>query len=158
MTLQHDRQRQLDLRPFHLYAPVPPLLAEALGYTSQVFGQLLDARWVGFYWESSGDKAMYDDGRACGTGEYTGYQAFVDHPKVAVHLRHFDFGSSETRPRHYLLLDRAEYRLYALPVRLAQRFLHQQWLEQDQTSENQPGMGVPLQAASVEDLPAALNL
>src|SRR5713226_2436027 len=158
MTLQHDRQRQLDLRPFHLYAPVPPLLAEALGYTSQVFGQLLDARWVGFYWESSGDKAMYDDGRASGSGEYTGYQAFVDHPKVAVHLRHFDFGSSETRPRHYLLLDRAEHYLYALPVQIAQQFLQMQWREQGQPSDNQPGTDSPLQVKSVEDLADALDL
>ena len=29
-------------------------------------------------------EANYYDGRASGTGEYTGYQAFVDHPKVAV--------------------------------------------------------------------------
>ncbi len=86
------------------------------------------------------------------------YQAFVDHPKVAVHLRHFDFGNSETRPRHYLLLDRAEHRIYALPVRLAQQFLHLQWLEKDQSSENQPGTGVPLEVAYVEDLAAALDL
>ncbi len=156
MTTQQDSQ--LDLRPFLLYVPVPPMLAEAIGYTGHVFGQLLDARWVGFYWERGGDEAMYDDGRASSTGEYTGYLAFVDHPKVAVHLRHFDFGSSETRPRHYLLLDRAEHRLYALPVRLAQQFLQLQWREQGRHSENQPGTGVPLQVASVEDLAAALNL
>ncbi len=156
MTTRYNRQ--LDMRPFLLYVPVPPMLAEAIGYTGQVFGHPLDARWVGFYWERSGDEANYDDGRAMGTGEYTGYQAFVDHPKVAVHLRHFDFGSSETRPRYYLLLDRAEHHLYALPVRLAQQFLHLQGLEKNQSSENQPGTRVPLQVASVEDLEAALNL
>jgi hypothetical protein len=86
------------------------------------------------------------------------YQAFVDHPKVAVHLRHFDGGRSETRPHHYLLLDRAEHRLYALPVQLAQQFLYLQWLVQDQSSENQPGTSLPLQVASIEDLSAALNL
>jgi hypothetical protein len=77
---------------------------------------------------------------------------------VAVHLRHFDFGSSETRSHHYLLLDRAEHCLYALPARLVQEFLHLQWLEQDQSSENQPGTGVPLEVTSVEDLAAALDL
>jgi len=158
MTTQFDHQQQLDLRPFQLYVPVPPMLAEAIGYTGQVFGHPLDARWVGFYWERSGDEANYDDGLASGTGEYTGYQAFVDHPKVAVHLRHFDFGSSETQPRHYLLLDRAEHRLYALPVRLAQQFLQRQWSEQGRYSENQPGTGALLQVASVEDLAAALDL
>jgi hypothetical protein len=73
MTTQYDRQRQLDVRPFRLYVPVPPMLAEAIGYTGQVLGHPLDARWVGFYWERSGDEANYDDGRASGTGEYTGY-------------------------------------------------------------------------------------
>src|SRR6266699_950797 len=158
MSTQYDRQQQLDLRPFQLYVPVPPMLAEAIGYTGQVFGHPLNARWVGFYWERSGDEANYDDGRASGTGEYTGYQAFVDHAKVAVHLRHFDFGSSETRPRYYLLLDRDEHRLYALPVRLAQQFLQLQWSEQGWYSENQPVTGVPSQVASVEDLAAVLNL
>ncbi len=158
MPTQYDQQQQLDLRPFQLYVPIPPMLAEAIGYTGQVFSHALNARWVGFYWERSGDEANYDDGSASGTGDYTGYQAFVDHPKVAVHLRHFDFGSSETRPRHYLLLDRDEHRLYALPVRLAQQFLQLQWREQDLPSENQPGTGVRLQMASVEDLAAALDL
>src|SRR5579859_616032 len=148
MTTPRSEQQPLDLRPFRIYVPVPPMLAEAIGYTGQVFGHSLDARWVGFYWERSGDEANYDDGRASGTGEYTGYQAFIDHPKVAVHLRHFDFGSSETLPRHYLLLDRAEHRLYALPVRLAQQFLQLQWSEQGRYSENQPGTGVPSQVAS----------
>ncbi len=158
MTTPRSEQQPLDLRPFRIYVPVPPMLAEAIGYTGQVFGHPLNARWVGFYWERSGDEANYDDGRASGTGEYTGYQAFVDHPKVAVHLRHFDFGSSETQPHHYLLLDRDERRLYALPARLAQQFLHLQWSEKDRPSENQPGTGVSLQVASVEDLAAALDL
>jgi hypothetical protein len=130
------------------------MLAEAIGYTSQVFGHPLDARWVGFYWERSGDEASYDDGRISGTGEYTGYQAFVDHPRVAVHLRHFDFGSSETPPLHYLLLDRFENRLYALPVLLAQQFLHSQWQEQGRASET----GAVLQVESVGELAAALNI
>ncbi len=86
------------------------------------------------------------------------YQAFVDHPKVAVHLRHFDFGSSETRPRHYLLLDLAEHRLYALPVQIAQQFLHLQWREQGQLSDNQLGTSTTCKVAPVEDLEAALNL
>jgi hypothetical protein len=49
------------------------MLAEAIGYSGRVFGHPLDARWVGFYWESSGDEANYDDRRASGTVENTGY-------------------------------------------------------------------------------------
>lgn len=156
MTTQQEGQ--LDLRPYRLYVPVPPMLAEAIGYTGHVFGQPLDARWIGFYWAMSGDEANYDDRRASGTGEYTGYLAFVDHPKVAVHLRHFDFRSSETQPRDYLLLDRAEHRLYALPVGLAQQFLQLQWREEGQPSDNQPGTASNLTGALIEDLTAALDL
>jgi hypothetical protein len=156
MTTRYNRQ--LDVRPFQLYVPAPPMLAEALGYSGHMFGYTLDARWVGFYCERSGDEANYDDGRTRGTGENTGYQAFVDHPKVAVHLRHFDFGSSETRPSQYLLIDRAEHSLYALPVQLAQQFLQLQWSEQNQSTEDQSGLSVPLQVASVEDLTAILDL
>ena len=153
MTTPQSDQQKLDLQPFQLSVPVPPMLAEACGYTGRVFGLPLDARWVGFYWERSGDEVMYDDGRASGTGEYTGFQAFVDHAKVAVHLRYCDFGSSETRPRHYLLLDRTELRLYALPVRLAQQFLHSQWQE-GRASET----GVVLHMETVNELAAALNI
>jgi hypothetical protein len=154
MTTSQSERQQLDLRPFRLYVPVPPMLAEAIGYTGQVLGHPLDARWVGFYWERSGDEANFDDGRASGTGEYTGYQAFVDHPRVAVHLRHFDFGSSEMQPRHYLLLDRVEYQLYALPVPLAQQFLHKQWREQGRASET----GAVQQVESFGELAAALDI
>jgi len=144
--------QHLDVRPFQIFAPVPPMLGEAIGYTGMVFGVSLDARWVGFYWERSGDEAMYDDGRSSGTGEYTGYQAFVDHPKVAVYLRHCDFGSSETQPRHMLVLDRTVQRLYALPMRLAQEVLHRQWLGQASQA------GPMSQGVSVGDLAAALDL
>ncbi len=154
MTTSRSERQQLDLRPFRLYVPVPSMLAEAIGYTSQVFGHPLDARWVAFYWERSGDEANFDDGRASGTGKYTGYQAFVEHPRVAVHLRHFDFGSSEMQPRHYLLLDHVENQLYTLPVRLAQQFLHNQWQELGQASETEAAQ----QVESFGELAAALNI
>src|SRR5712692_4150681 len=153
MTAQSDEQTPVDLRPFQIFAPVPPMLAQACGYRGTVFGVPLDARFVGLYWERSGDEVMYDDGRSSGTGEYTGFQAFVDHPSVAVHLRHCDFGSSETRPRHYLLLDRAEHCLYALPVRVAQHVLQMHWRGQSQASEIDP----VFQGESVDDLLSALN-
>jgi len=153
MTAQSDEQLHGDLRPFQVFAPVPPMLAEAIGYSGTVFGVPLDARWVGFYWEQSGDEAMYDDGHSSGTGEYTGFQAFVEHQKVAVHLCDYQVGSSETHPRHYLLLDRTEQCLYALPARLAQRFLQLQWQEQSHASETSPILPVE----SVDELLSTLN-
>src|SRR5712692_5727238 len=100
---QSNGQPQLDLRPFEIFAPVPPMLPEACGYSGEVFGPPLNARYVGFYWQRSGDEACYDDGKSSGTGEYSGFLAYVEHQKVAVHLRHCDWGSSETLPRHMLV-------------------------------------------------------
>jgi hypothetical protein len=131
---EEQHQELIDVRPFQLFVPVPPMLAEAIGYSGTSFGQPLDARYVAFYWERAGDEVTYDDSKFSGTGEYTGFLAFVEHPKVAVHLQHCDFGSSETAPLHMLLLDRTEHKLYALPVRLARRFLQLQWVDQDQES------------------------
>lgn len=71
--MNNIESKQFDLRPYQIYVPVPPMLAEAIGYTGQVLGHPLQARYVGFYWERSGDEANFDDGRASGTGEYTGY-------------------------------------------------------------------------------------
>lgn len=157
MTTQ-EPQQQLDLRPFELFVPVPPQLAEAVGYTGQVFGHPLDARWVALHWERGGDEVVHDDGRASGTGEYSGYLAFVEHPMVAVHLRRYDFGSSDTSPHHYLLLDRTENRLYALPVQFARQFLVSQWQPQKQEVERQsPEGGEPLPISSLEELIASLN-
>jgi hypothetical protein len=111
MTTRYNRQ--LDVRPFQLYVPVPPMLAEALGYTGQVFGHPLDARWVGFYCERRGDEAIYNDGRASGTGEYTGYLAFLDHPKVGHHtwyaaLYHFNWTCQICHIQNYLNKDRSK--------------------------------------------------
>lgn len=154
MTLAQSAEQQFDLRPFQISVPVPPILAEACGYRGQVFSHSLDARFVGFWWERSGDETNFDDGRSSGTGEYTGFQAYVEHPRIAVHLRHYDWGSSETLPRHMLVLDRTDHHLYGLPVRLAQKFLAQQWHgQQDLTSEPE---GV-LHVASLADLTAALD-
>ena len=152
---QSNGQPQLDLRPFEIFAPVPPMLAEACGYSGEVFGHPLNARYVGFCWQRSGDEACYDDGKSSGTGEYAGFLAYVEHQKVAVHLRHCDWGSSETLPRHMLVLDQTEHRLYALPVRVAHHFLTQQWgWQRSQGSESDP----VLRVESLDELTAALDV
>jgi hypothetical protein len=146
-----QQQKTVDLRPFWLNIPVPPMLAEVMGYTGSSFGQPLDARYVGFYWERAGDETCYMDGRYSGTGEFTGFLAFVEHPRVAVHLLHCDFGSSEEAPRHVLVLDRTEQKLYALPVKFAQQFLGLQWTESIEQESGQ-------QAPAYESLEQILNL
>ncbi len=161
--LQSNRQlpSDFDVLPCEIFAPVPPMLAEACGYNERAFGHPLDARYVGFYWEHAGDEVMVDDGRTSGTGEYSGFLAYVDHPKVAVHLRHCDWGSSETLPREMLVLDRTEHRLYAVPVRLAQHVLMQQWEKKQPSPEAEAGdtlRGGSLRGGSLEEPPAVLEM
>lgn len=102
-----------------LSVPVPPGLAQAIGYRGE-------ARWVAFHWEPSGDESFYDDGRTSGTGSPWAYLAVVRHPAVAPELSPYDLGSSDSVATECLLLDRGEGVLYAAPVRSARRFLIQQ--------------------------------
>jgi hypothetical protein len=108
-----------------LHVPVPPMLERAIGYTHS-------ARYVAFYWMPGGDEAMYADGRWSGTGEWTGYLAFVQHPTVAPHLKSYDFGSSDEEATHYLLLDRDLRELFAVDRDQAERFLEKQWPQEEQ--------------------------
>jgi hypothetical protein len=87
-----------------LGAPVPPGLAEAIGYPG-------DARFVAVYWTSLGDEVVYDDGRVSGTGNSYLFLAWKRHPAVALHLAPYDLGSSEEEGVDALLVDREVGRL-----------------------------------------------
>ena len=50
-----------------LQGPVPPMLAQAIGYKG-------NARFVAFHWTPYGDEADYSDGRVSATGNW---QAFL---------------------------------------------------------------------------------
>jgi hypothetical protein len=102
------------LRPLAL--PSPPMLAEALGYRGA-------ARFVAFHWSPFGDEAMYDDGYASGTGEWTGYLAFVSHPAVRPLLGDARLGDSEREAEDWLLADLVEGRLYLGHRSVVDRFL-----------------------------------
>jgi hypothetical protein len=99
-----------------LRVPVPPRLAELIGYRGT-------ARWVAFRWEPCGDESFYDDGRTCGTGSPWPYLAFVRHAAVARKLVPYNLGSSDLEATETLVLDRTEQVLYAAPVSSARRFL-----------------------------------
>jgi hypothetical protein len=114
--LQHEEQREGWVR---LNIPVPPGLAQAIGYRGE-------ARWVAFHWESCGDESFYDDGRNSGTGSPWAYLAFVRHPVVAAEIAPYDLGSSDSEARECLVLDRGKDVLYAAPVRSARAFLVEQ--------------------------------
>ena len=97
------------------------LLEQAIGYTGP-------ARFWATYW-GSGDEAYSCDGNVDATGDWTGFNAFTDHPAIASFLAqaHADLGSSETRARHLLLIDRETRRVYLARFNEGQRFLHAQW-------------------------------
>jgi hypothetical protein len=81
------------------------------------------SRYVGFYWERCGDEVMFDDGAVSATGHWHQFVLFAQHCRIRPHLRGFDFGSSETEPVHYLILDREERKLFVASVDVARAFL-----------------------------------
>jgi hypothetical protein len=107
--------------PMHtLDVPVPPLLERALGYAGS-------ATWVSFYWEPAGDEAMYDDGRAAGTGQWDAFLLYTRHRTVAPHLEGYDLGSSDAPAHHRLVLNRETRALFVAPEREAARHVRIQW-------------------------------
>src|SRR4051794_19243387 len=88
-----------------LDVPVPPRLAELIGYRGE-------ARWVAFHWEPSGDESFYDDGQASGTGSAWAYLAYVRHPAVASAVAPYNFGSSDSEATECLVLDSVEQVLH----------------------------------------------
>lgn len=102
---------------------VPPQLEQAVGLPDT------PARYFAIFWHPCGDEAEYDDGRSSGTGNWTGYLAYVRHPAVALALAPFNLGSSDAEAVHSLLIDRRERKASVGPAREVARFLREQWLE-----------------------------
>lgn len=115
--MQHDESERTGW--VRLSVPVPPRLAELIGYRGE-------ARWVGFHWEPCGDESFYDDGRSSGTGSPWTYLAYVRHPAVAPEVVAFNLGSSDCEAEECLVLDRDEQSVYVAPVRAARTFLARQ--------------------------------
>jgi hypothetical protein len=103
-----------------LKAPVPPMLATAIGYKG-------DARFVSFQWTPYGDEAEYSDGRISATGNWQAFLAYIQHPAVSTYLQDYDLGSSDSEAKHVLILDRERLELTIAPVKEAKRFLTEQW-------------------------------
>jgi hypothetical protein len=101
-------------------APVPPMLATAIGYKG-------DARYVAFKWTPYGDEAEYSDGRISATGNWHPFLVYIQRPTVSPVLREYDLGSSDSDAKHALVLDREKQALYIAPVKEAEKFLTEQW-------------------------------
>jgi hypothetical protein len=103
-----------------LHAPVPPILAKAIGYNGE-------ARYVAFHWTPYGDEAEYSDGHRSATGNWQAFLAYIQHPAVSPFLRDYDLGSSDSDATHALVLDRENLEILIAPVKAAQAFLTEQW-------------------------------
>jgi hypothetical protein len=106
-----------------LNIPVPPMLAKSIGYTGE-------ARFVSFHWTPAGDEAYYSDGRISATGDWKAYLAYIQHPAVSPYLKGYDLGSSDGEAKHSLILDQKELSLSVAPVKVAEKFLGEQWPKQ----------------------------
>jgi hypothetical protein len=105
-----------------LYAPVPPMLAKAIGYKGE-------ARYVSFHWTPYGDETDYSDGRISATGNWQPFLTYIQHPSVRQFLTDYDLGSSDSEAKHALILDQQKQELYVAPVKEAEKFLEKQWPE-----------------------------
>jgi hypothetical protein len=114
-----DDENELN-RLIHLRAPVPPLLAKALGYKG-------NARYISFKWTPIGDEVDYSDGRESATGNRQAFLAYIQHPAVNLFFEGYDLGSSQREAKHALLLDRAQHEIYIAPVREVEEFLKWRW-------------------------------
>lgn len=85
---------------------LPLAFEEALGYSRGL-------KWAAFYWEPCGDEAMFYDGLCSADCNWAGFLAFVRHPKVKPWLADYDFGSSDTEAKHWLLCDLETRELFA---------------------------------------------
>ena len=106
-----------------LNAPVPPMLAKAIGYKGY-------ARFVSVQWTPYGDEAEYSDGQKSSTGNWQAFLAYIQHPAVSPFLEDYDLGSSESEAKHALILDQVKLAVFIAPVKDAEKFLGEQWPQQ----------------------------
>ena len=111
-----------NLIPLAIPVPPDPLLEKALGYTRQ-------ARFFATWWQPEGDEAMVSDGAVTATGQWMGYLAYVQHPRVHPALGNYELGGSDGSAEFWLVIDREERKAFVARPREAQKFLAGQWPE-----------------------------
>ena len=93
-------------------ATLPPYSLTRLGYPGR-------RRLVAFYWEQAGDELAFDDGvtAACGWADDATYRTLVRRPEMREWLDANDIclGASDRPATHWLVIDAATGRAFALP-------------------------------------------
>lgn len=81
-----------------LDVPVPPMLAQALGYSGT-------ARFVALYWDAEIGEARFDDGQTDEEANYEAWDIFINHAAIAPSLEDYEVGDPYPA-KHFVLLDR----------------------------------------------------
>ncbi|NMC84435.1 MAG: hypothetical protein GYA58_04030 [Anaerolineaceae bacterium] len=115
-----------NLIPLSVPVPPVPLLEEALGYTRK-------ARFFATWWQPEGDEAMVSDGIVTATGQWIGYLAYIEHPRIYSELCRYELGASDCPAQFRLVIDRVERKGYVARPADAQKFLARQWPEEATT-------------------------
>lgn len=96
------------------------------------FGYSVGRRFVGLFWEPSGDEACYDDGvsYACGLCDNWLYLGFIHQQHVYRWLEEhaLNLGNSDESAQHWLIADASTGELFAAPVRQAHAIVQTQQL------------------------------
>ena len=118
VPLHPDHQERLVEELDILYVPVPPDLAELLGYDG-------DARLVAFYWNVGVDELAYHDGIDRGVGESMRFLEYAGHENVEAEIT-MNVGLGDNPAEYWLLLDRDNQNLYAGTSHIVRRLLIEQ--------------------------------
>lgn len=81
-----------------LDVPVPPMLAQALGYTGS-------ARFLAIYFDAEAGGPRWDDGHNDWDAHYEAWETFINHEAIALALADYDIGAPYPA-KHFILLDR----------------------------------------------------
>jgi hypothetical protein len=98
-------------------------LEEALGYAR-------GARYFATWWQPEGDEAMISDGFVTAMGQWIGFLAYVEHPRIDPELSHYELGASDCPAQFWLVIDREDRKAYVARPADAQKFLVSQWPEE----------------------------
>lgn len=95
----------------------PPQLERLMNYEGS-------ARYLGIYYAAT--DARWNDGREDYPWSYWAYSPLINHPALVLDLVGADLGSDDTKPTHWLMLDRADRALYlGTPAEIGQQLRSQ---------------------------------